>query len=395
MLRLFSSSLLALLALAAAAWLSPADALGCSGGNGTCFVLAAGGNSNSTATFSQTSGGASCVCVPATTDTVILDSASGQLTVSAAFSIGSLLADGTGQGASGSYTGVLTQSGGIGITINGASNGNGKFSLVSGMTYSPAASTSIVTFVNTGVVTLTSGGKNFAGVTINSGVGTVLQGDDLNVTAAQNATFTLTGGIYSSGSFGLTTGIFSSSNSNNRTLTLGTFLKVGGNVATAQTLLSLTTTNGLIFNKNNAFVEVAVPTTAIAGADIRVGGLAFNALILDANSSFNSGLGIVSSGSWTTWTIGSGWTLIYSAGISNTLSGAAVFNGTPSRPIVTVLSAGTATPGTLSASSCTATWASFFGLTVPTGCTAGNGFNLGGDVGITFTQPRFGGVIGG
>ncbi len=193
----------------------------------------------------------------------------------------------------------------------------------------------------------------------------------------------------------MTTGIFTSNNSNNRTLTLGTFLKIGGNVATAQSILVFTTATGLIFNKNNAFVEILVPTSAILGWDIRPGGLTWNALILDANSSFNSGLNLTGAGNFTTWTIGAGWTLIGQSAINYTLSGTATFNGTPTRPIGLFLGSAIGTIPVISASSCTATWTSFYGVTVPTGCVASNGNNYGALTGITITQPRFGGVIGG
>ncbi len=395
MLRTFSSSLLALLALAAAAWLSPASAVQCSVGGGTCFVVAAGGNSNSTSTWANTSNGSTCTCVPATTDNVVLDSAAGALSINAALSVGTFDASGTGPGGSGSpYTNTLTHAAGITLTINTASGNSLRFP--SQMTYSPGNATSTVSFANTtGTATLTSGGKNLAAVTINTGAGGVVQGDDLNVTAIQNSTTTLTSGTFSSGSNGLTTAIFSSSNSNNRTLTLGTFLKVGGNVATAQSILLLSTTTGLVLNKNNAFIEVAAPATAILGSDIRTGGMPMNALIVDANNSFNSQLGFVGNTSWTTWTIGAGWVIAPSSTVTNALSGAAVFNGTPSRPIIMIMGAPVGSASTLSASSCTATYTSFSGVTVPTGCTAGSGVNYGGNTGVTITPPRFGGVIGG
>ncbi len=382
MLRMFSSSLPVILGLLLAAWLSPASALQCAAGNGQCFALT--GNTNATTAWSQTSGGSNCGCVPASTDTVIFDANSAAMTVNAAFSIGSL--DAT------SYTGTLTHNTSQTITVNGASNGNGIFKFGTGMTYTPASTSSLISFVNTGAVTLTSGGKNLAAITINAGAGSVLQGDNLSMTAVQNGLFTHTSGTFSQGSFNTTVPLFVSSNANNRTLTLGGTLKVGGNVTTAQSLFNLTTTTGLVLNKNSGIIEIAAPNTAIGGATIASGGMAFNGLVVDASPTFGTGLQFNSIGVWTTWTIGQGWTL--QTGSSQTLSGAAAFNGTSGRwnsLLLTNLSSTVA----LSSSGCTATYTNFSGITIPTGCTASNSNNLGGNAGLTVTAPYFGGIIGG
>ncbi len=398
MLRMFSSSLLVVLGLLLAAWLSPADALGCSGGNGTCFLVGAGGNSNSTSAWSQTSGGGSCTCVPATNDTVILDSASGQLTVNAAFSIGSLLADGTGQNANGSYTGVMTHNTATTITINGASNGNGVVSLVSGMTYTPASTSSLWTFVNTGAVTLKTGGKNFSAVTVNSGPGSVLLGDNFSGTAVAGAAFTVTSGTFDTGSFTFTAVSLQSNNSNNRTITLrGGLVKLGGNVTAGLTILTFATATGLVLNKNSANIEIVVPTTAtIAGAGYtwNPAGQSFNGIILDANNSFNTGFGISSSATYTSWTVGSGWTILGSILTASNVSGAVTLAGTAAHPNTL----GTTSAGniwTMTAGSCTATFTSFWNVTIPTGCTATQSNNLGGVAGVNITQPQAGAIIGG
>ncbi len=328
-----------------------------------------------------------------------MDSTSGQLTVNAALSIGSLLADGTGQGANGSYTGVMTHNTTVTITINGASNGNGVVSLVSGMTYTPASTTSLWSFVNTGNVTLKTGGKNLAAVTIATGVsggpGTVLQGDNLSVAAVQSGVLTLTSGTFNAGSFGTTTTQFSSNNSNNRTLILGTGLTLGGNISAAQTIFTIATSTGLTFTKNNAVIEVLAPTTAGAGMTFSAPGVdtPFNGLILDPLTT-NSTISMNAASKWTTWTIGAGWNLLIGQALATNLSGAAVFNGTTSN--FTGMQSSTASATFVSASGCTASNIIVQAITIPTGCTASNMINMGSVVGFTTqTPPKVGGIIGG
>ncbi len=382
MLRTFSSSIFALLALAAATWLSPADAAGCSAGNGTCFVRSGGGNSTVNTVFSDSSNGGSCGCLPASTDTVILDSTSGQLTVNGALSIGSLLADGTGVGANGSYTGVLTQSTGIVITVNGASNGNGKFSLVPGMTYSPALNTSQVTFASTsGTITLTSGGKNFAGINVNGQGGTVLLGDNLSNTAVATTTINVIAGIFNAGSFGVTTGAFQSTGTAARSVILGGPVKIGGNVVTGTAVWNFTST-GITFTKNSANIEVVVPTIAtVQNWTFVAGGMAYNSLVLD-NNTLAGGTAISMTGNNTfigNLTVGSGWMLLGPGGGSEVVTGNLAINGTAANPSGIMPFSASSQLTLAVGGTCTATYASIFAVTGTGSCgtyQAANSFNL-------------------
>lgn len=85
------------------------------------YVVAAGGNSNSTATWSATSGGAGGESVPTLGDDVFLDASSGQLTINENLSCKSLNCTG--------YTNTLTQG------SNRFINSYGSITFSAGMTY--------------------------------------------------------------------------------------------------------------------------------------------------------------------------------------------------------------------------------------------------------------------
>ena len=209
--------LLAAFALLACAWAAPASAA-CAGG--TCFVVAAGGNSATNTTWTLTSNGATCSCTPGATDAVILDSAAGQLTISGSFSVGTL--DATGTGGSGSpYTSTVTHTANT-IQINTAAANS--FKLVPGMGWTSGASNAVtITFANTsGSAHITSAGKNFAAIVLNGVGGTVVQDDDLNITnATSNGTLTITNGIWDANGHATTASNFVSTGAASRTFKLG------------------------------------------------------------------------------------------------------------------------------------------------------------------------------
>ncbi len=397
MLRTFSNSILACTALTAAVWLSsPAEAAGCSAGNGTCFVLAAGGNSGTNTTYSQSTNGASCACLPASTDTIILDSSSGQFTINTTLSVGSILADASGIGSNGSYTGVLTHSANA-VTINGASNGNGKVSFSSGMTYSPTSTASSFLFAQSGTVTLTTAGKNFAAVST-TGTGTTLQGDNLSVTAFQNSPLTITTGTYNQGSFGSQSVTFVSTSAVNvRTIILGSFVKIGGNFTATSVLWNTSSTPGLTFTKNNANIEVVPSTASVQEGDFRGGGLAFNALIVDAQTT-SSLLNITGANTFSSISVGSGWGLYIPASTVQAVSGNFTVNGTPSNPDLVSVN-GVAAFGTLAVGGvCTVNYAAVVGVTGTGSCgtyLANNSYSLlYGTTGWNIKPPVVG-IIGG
>jgi hypothetical protein len=172
--------ILAALALAALSFPSTANAT-CGAGSGTCFVVVAGGNSSATTTWSASSGGITCTCVPAATDAVILDNLAGQLTISAALSVASIDASGTG-GSGSPYTGTLTHNAFV-LTIGG-----NLFKLVAGMTYAPNSARQITFTSTSGTTLITSAGKTLPQVSFNGVGGTFQLQDNLSANNSQTLT---------------------------------------------------------------------------------------------------------------------------------------------------------------------------------------------------------------
>lgn len=205
--------------------------------------------------WALTSGGAGGQAVPTAADDVFFDGNSGASTVTIATgNTGAKSITCTG------FTGTLT--GTAAITVSGS------VTLVAGMTYSH---TGTVTISNTG--TLTTAGKTFSGLTINGAGGiTVTLGDALNISTR---TLTVTQGTFSTANFNVTAGILSSSNSNTRTITLGSSTVT---LSSAGTPLTFATSTNLTFNANTSQINI----NSVLGAQINGGGQTFN------NISFNS-----------------------------------------------------------------------------------------------------------
>lgn len=110
----------------------------------TVYARAGGGDWNADATWSTSSGGAADTTYPVATDTVYLDSASGNVTINVASACA--IVDCTG------YTGTLTQSARM--------ETSGNVTFVSGMTFTYTGTPTWVVNLNTSM-TLTSAGKSF------------------------------------------------------------------------------------------------------------------------------------------------------------------------------------------------------------------------------------------
>lgn len=148
------------------------------------FARTAGGNWNTDATWSTTSGGTADTVKPTSSDDVFLDANSGQVTIDAASVAKSLTCTG--------YTNTLTHNAGFTLTVSGS------VTLVSGMTYTlldPA--TSALAINATG--TLTTGTKTVGNLTMS--VGTITLGDDLT---SSGIVFTLSSGTFTHNNKGFT-----------------------------------------------------------------------------------------------------------------------------------------------------------------------------------------------
>ena len=186
----------------------------------TLYAKAAGGNWTAAGTWSNvSSAGGDSSGPPTAADDAVIDAGSGNVTIDAAAVCRSL--DCTG------YTGTLTHNA-FTLTIGDATAGAGNVALkfVAGMTYTKSSTTtSAITFVSTSATqqTITTAGKVLGNTTFNAtSNGSWIFSDAFSANGdANNTTLTLTKGSLSTGNQTVTVGVFSSSNSNVRSLTLG------------------------------------------------------------------------------------------------------------------------------------------------------------------------------
>jgi len=246
--------------------------------------------------WSATSGGPGGASVPTSADDVFFNASSTGTVTIATGNTGAKSITCTG------FTGTLA--GGAAITVSGG------ITLVAGMTYSH---TGAVTIAGTG--TITSAGKTFSAITINGSGITATLGDALLVTNA----LTVTQGTFTTASFNVTCGTFSSSNSNTRTINLasstvtitaqqqsainiGTVTNLTFSAGTSQINLSGAQFSGLLtgaitFNNVSFTGSGATSTT---GSNLTCTGTTFNNLTLIApNASGTKSYGIGSPNNFT------------------------------------------------------------------------------------------------
>ncbi len=351
-------------------------------GGGSANTWAATGNTN----WALTSGAANNASVPTTTDVAIFDSNSGvgNSVIGANITVQGL--DCTG--GTGDYAGTITHNTSVTLTINTGAASSLRFS--SGMTYTPASTTSIITFTHTtGTANITSNGKRLFALTINGVGGTTALLDALLVNAGQSAIFTLTNGIFDANGFAFTAILVSGSNSNTRSMIFGSAVTLGGNAVAAATIWNFSTTTGLTFTKNSANIEILAPTSSIAGLAFAGGGLTYNDLTLDITSNQTS-LQITGGNTFAHLVNAGGWNLVLPSGATTTVSSAATWTGTQANPILVYSSSA----GSLATLSCpsgtfTLTWGGLQGITAQGGATftATNVFNHGSNSGWAITPP--------
>ena len=154
--------------------------------------------------WALTSGGAGGQAIPTSADDVFFDAASGVVTCTIATgNTGAKSITCTG------FTGTLSVTADITVA--------GSITLVAGMTYTQSLGVVTVTVSATG--TITSAGKTFHRVTINAPGGTVQLADAINCGTA--GTLIVTAGTFTTNNFSVTALAFESSNSNVRTINLG------------------------------------------------------------------------------------------------------------------------------------------------------------------------------
>jgi len=181
------------------------------------------------------------------------------------------------------FTGTLQ----VGATITVA----GSITLVAGMTF-----TSIAVVTITGTGTITSAGKLFTGVQINGSGITVTLGDALTINTL--SVFTLTQGTLALNGFTLSTGRFSSNNSNTRAITFGSSNIALTSTTAADTVLSMPTATNFTYTGTGGFTRNMAATATVefgstaGGTTTNAPNLTVNAgasdLTITANSWFNN-----------------------------------------------------------------------------------------------------------
>jgi hypothetical protein len=226
--------------------------------------------------WSTTSGGAGGASVPTTADAVFFTNLSTGTCSIGSGNTGALSINCTG------FTGTIA--GSVAITVAGS------MTLVAGMTYTHSGT---VTFTGTG--TLTTAGKLFSGVTVNGSGITLTLGDALSTSTRA---VTVTQGTFTTSNFSVTVDALSSSNSNIRTINLGssTLTLSGG------TPINFNTSANLTFNAGTSQINIVGNTATLnagggvtfynvsftsnnAGVRIIAGANTFNNLTLNASGS--------------------------------------------------------------------------------------------------------------
>lgn len=233
--------------------------------------------------WSATSGGAGGAAVPTTADDVFFDANSTGTVTIASGNTGAKSINCTG------FTGTIAGTAAISVA--------GSVTLVAGMTYTH---TGTMTFTGTG--TLTTAGKTFSAVTVNGAGITLTLGDALNISTRN---VTVLQGTFDTASYNVTAETLTSSNSNTRTITLGsstlTLSATGATVSllTATNLtfnagtsqINLTSSGGRVEATNLTFYNVSFTSTS-AGTRQITGANTFNNLTLNASGTGLSQLSI-------------------------------------------------------------------------------------------------------
>lgn len=167
----------------------------------------------------------------------------------------------------------ITVSAGAVVTFSGSGTGptiSGSMSLVAGTLWSIGATrTTTFNATSTGQTITTNGVSLSSGVTFN-GVG---GGWTLGSSLTLSQTLTVTNGTFNSGNYAITTSGFSSSNSNTRSISLGSSTVTISQVSSAA--LNLSTITGLTWNAGTSQINLSGSTSGISAGGVTFYNVAF------------------------------------------------------------------------------------------------------------------------
>jgi len=203
-------------------------------------------NISSTTNWRTASGGTTVAAVPTAADNVIFDQA-GTYTVTLSGAL--------------NCSNFTVSAGTVTFTSTGTPTINGSMSLVSGTVWS---GTGLVTFnATTTGKTITTNGTTIGGPITFDGTGgewTLTSA----LTTGTTLTTTLSKGTLALGNYTLTTGIFSSSNSNTRSIAFGTGNIVLAHTTAATTVLDMSVATGFTVSGTGGFTATAAITRSYA-----------------------------------------------------------------------------------------------------------------------------------
>lgn len=217
-----------------------------------------GGNWNATAAWVEG-------VVPTSADDVVATGTSGNLTINVAAACRSFNMT--------NYVGTLTHASAVTLTIGDATAGAGNIALllVSGMTYTlGSTTTSAITFASTSTTqqTVATGGKNVGNMTFSGSGGSWILNSGITMNAAAQLGVS-TGALDINGQT-LNVGLFSSSNSNTRSITLGaSSITLTG----TGTVFNLATTTNLTFSGASSTITANGASITFAGGSKTYGTL--------------------------------------------------------------------------------------------------------------------------
>lgn len=333
-------------------------------------------NASPTTNWANTSGGTGNQTAPATGDDVTFDNASGttasvwQTTIS----LNSLKCSGSRN---------LVTHATVAITISG-----GDLELPGGVGSTYSTTSAVFTFTGTsGTQKITTNGKTLNGLTFNGIGGTFQLQDNANVNQAAASAVTLTNGTFDAQSFNLSTGSFVASAANVRTLIASGTWTVGVNNQTG-TIFNLVTTS--LTSTNFAPNITVASSTATAVRTLTLGGLAtYGTLSIGANANGGS-IVIGGANTFSNFAITGPAYVLFANSITQTITNAFAFAGTPGSPI-SLGSNAVNTQATLSVATGAPTfnWCGIRDLVCAGGATftAANSFDQGHNSGVTITPP--------
>ena len=197
-------------------------------------------DTTTTTNWSQTSGGVGGAKVPTANDSVFFDqSATYTVTMTGALTCYNITTS----------AGTVTFATGTTPTLAVS----GSMSLIAGTVWNSTGATTFNSTRTAGETITTNGTTLNGSVTFNGVGGTWSLGSAL--TTGLTATTTLTNGAINLNGYDLTTGIFSSSNTNTRSITFGANYIILAHTTAAQTVLSMATATGFTYTSSGTFAS--------------------------------------------------------------------------------------------------------------------------------------------